>query len=123
MFGDDDLGVGSPGLMSQNCCSILADTLTAMTKLQPIETSTSAGMLLTSPPSINACPLRQIGTERMGKLMLSRIACVASPCSRTTELPLTRSTVTDRHGTGSCSSRQLWMYLRSIGSNWPRRYL
>ena len=109
--------------MSQNSVSILAVTLTAITKLHPIDTSTSAGMLLTSPPSISAWPLRTIGTESTGRLMLSRIAWTASPRSRTTDLPPTRSTVTERHGTASCSSLQSWRYLRSIGSKCPRRYL
>ena len=56
-------GVGERGMISQNSCSIFAVTLTAMTKLHPEATSASAGMLLTSPPSINACPLRHIGTD------------------------------------------------------------
>ncbi len=98
--------VGFSGVMSQNSVSILAVTLTAITKLQPIDTSTSAGMLLTSPPSISAWPSRTIGTESTGKLMLSRIAWTASPRSRTTELPPTRSTVTERQGKASCSSLQ-----------------
>ena len=79
-------GVGVSGVMSQNSFSILAVTLTAITKLHPIDTSTSAGMLFTSPPSISAWPSRTIGTESTGRLMLSRIAWAASPRSRTTDV-------------------------------------
>ena len=59
---------------------------------------------------------RTIGTESTGRLMLSSTAAVASPRSRTTDVPLTRSTVTVRHGTESCSSRQSCRYRRNIGS-------
>ena len=49
------------GTILANSCSSLAVTLTAITKLQPLLTSTSAGTLFTKPPSTNAWPLRQIG--------------------------------------------------------------
>ena len=41
--------VGCSGVMSQNFVSILAVTLTAITKLQPIDTSTSAGNVVDQP--------------------------------------------------------------------------
>ena len=51
----------------------------AFTKLQPLLISTSAGMLLISPPSMSAWPSRQMGCEKTGRLMLSRTAFTASP--------------------------------------------
>ncbi len=108
--------------MSQKRASSFADTLPAVTKLHPFDTSTFAAMLFTSPPSTSARPLRTIGTESTGTLMLSRIAWTASPRSRTIELPLTRSSVTENQGMASCSSLQSCRYYRSIPSNFPARY-
>ena len=116
-------GPGESGRMLANSCSSLAVTLTAITKLQPLLTSTSAGTLLTKPPSTSAWPLRQIGAERPGRLMLSRMPSTASPRSRTFGSPLTRSTVIVFIGIGNCSNRKSDKYRLSIGSNCPRRYL
>ena len=74
-------GVGVSGWLAPNCRSILAVTLTAITKLHPRAASTSAGMLFTNPPSTSAWPFRQIGGESPGKLMLSSTAWTASPRS------------------------------------------
>ena len=56
-------GPGESGRIFANSCSSFAVTLTAITKLQPLLTSTSAGTLLTNPPSTSACPLRQMGAD------------------------------------------------------------
>ena len=55
--------------------------------------------------------------------MLSRIPIVASPISRTTAFPSTRSTATVNTGRINCSILARPRYFRSMVSNWFRLYL
>ena len=83
--------------------AVSAPTLTAMTVSAPIFLVTSAGMLLSAPPSTSSQSSKLTGVNTPGMAIVARIACASEPLPSTTASACFRSVATQRNGVGRSS--------------------